>query len=276
MFIGGCAQIETKNTEAGASVAAKTGQRLLDRLRGPAVGGHQGDIFSFKFNTVAGFNIARNAGVDVVEMDLLLTKDHIPIVYHDSALARFTKCHGHVKDYTLAEIGHCEFRLSNEKIPRFEDVLMWSRGNIVINAEFKELAVIDSALALVATYNAYEWVYFQVMSDEQYTRVRQLDTKVNILRPARDRADLERIIALQDEHVLIIELTRGTATPENIAYVHANGKLASKDAFDFDPLNELFVTQCSKVFVRNIDIAISNRPSVCVLQKENFLKKAKP
>jgi hypothetical protein len=111
------------------------------------------------------------------------------------------------------------------------------------------------------------------MSDEQYARVRQLDTQVNILLPVSDRADLERIMALHDEHVLVIELTRKAATPENAVYVHENGKLTSKDAFDFDPLNELFKAECTKVFERGIDIAISNRPGLCVRQKEKFLKK---
>jgi hypothetical protein len=79
-------------------------------------------------------------------------------------------------------------------------------------------------------------------------------------------------MALHDAHILFIELTRNAATPENAAYVRENGKLSTKDAFDLDPLNELFNAECTKVFARGIDIAISNRPSSCVRQKEKFLQ----
>jgi glycerophosphoryl diester phosphodiesterase len=206
-------------------------------------------------------------------MDLHLTKDNISIVYHDHKLSRFTDCRGYVKEFAFTEIEHCAFQNNNEKIPRFEDVLLWSLGRIVVNAEFKELAVIDPSLALVTKYNAYEWVYFQVKNREQYTRVRSLDKKVNILITVNNRTDLERVIALHDEHILLIELAGDAATAENAAYIRANGKLSSKDSFDLDPLKEIFKAACMRVFTRNIDIAISNRPDSCVQQKEEFLRR---
>ena len=268
----GCAEIETQHVADEINPSSKTNLTLKERLSGPIAGGHQGDLFSLKFNTIAAFELARRAGVDVVEMDLHLSKDGIPVVYHDHNLSRWTMCHGRVGELTYAELGRCKFKLSNEKIPRFEDVLMWSHGRVVVNAEFKEIAPIDPAVLLVAKYNAYEWVYFQVKSDEQYVHLRSLDTKVNILLVANDRADLEHIISFHDEHVLLIELAEDSDTPENIEYVHANGKIATKDAFDFDPFLEIFGAKCNKIFKRNIDVAISNRPYGCVAQKQKFLR----
>jgi len=54
--------------------------------------GHRGNGCSFnvnnihKENTIASFVAAKNAGADMVEMDVLLTKDKTPVLYHDFAV----------------------------------------------------------------------------------------------------------------------------------------------------------------------------------------------
>lgn len=40
-------------------------------------------VFSFVENTIESFREAHNRGAQMVEFDVVLTKDKIPIVYHD-------------------------------------------------------------------------------------------------------------------------------------------------------------------------------------------------
>ena len=51
-------------------------------------------------------NAHRNLQV-VLELDAKLTKDSVPVVFHDDTLDRTTNCTGLVKDKTLAELAEC-------------------------------------------------------------------------------------------------------------------------------------------------------------------------
>src|SRR5262245_32631785 len=65
---------------------------------------HRGDSDVRPENTLASFASALEAGADMVELDVHLTRDGHPIVIHDPTLDRTTTGKGRVVDLTLAEI----------------------------------------------------------------------------------------------------------------------------------------------------------------------------
>ena len=73
-------------------------------------------------NSIPAFKKAIEAGYGI-ELDVQLTKDRIPIVFHDDTLKRVCGVKGSAKDYTYTEL--MEFRLfnTNEHIPKLTDVL---------------------------------------------------------------------------------------------------------------------------------------------------------
>ncbi|MFN8160849.1 MAG: glycerophosphodiester phosphodiesterase family protein [Solirubrobacterales bacterium] len=58
-------------------------------------------------NTMPAFRSAARHGY-VLELDVKLTQDGIPVVIHDATLDRTTPCAGLVADRTLADLGHCK------------------------------------------------------------------------------------------------------------------------------------------------------------------------
>ena len=61
---------------------------------------------AFPENTMPAFaNAAKDKSV--LELEVKLTKDGVPVVIHDDTLERTTNCTGAVKDKTLAQIGRC-------------------------------------------------------------------------------------------------------------------------------------------------------------------------
>lgn len=251
---------------------------LRERLKGFVVAAHQGGFFGAWPNTMAAFEDARLAGVDVVEMDLRASADGVAVVYHDDDLFRWTECRGRVQEKTLAELKKCRFRNSaSAQIPTFEEVLDWSRGRVVVDAEFKDVESIAPALELVGRRGAYPWTYFQVQGDRRkYARARALDAEVALLFAVTSRESLDWVLGLRDDQLLIVEVDERTRTPENIAAIHAAGKLVTEDSWHFSPPifpYELVTAACWVAYINGIDIAVSNRPSSCVCQRNAHVKK---
>lgn len=250
---------------------------LRERLKGPVAAAHQGGLFGATPNTIRAFEDARLAGIDVVEMDLHASADGVAVVYHDDDLSRWTECRGHVREKTVAELKQCRFRNSESAmIPTFEEVLDWSQGRVVVDAEFKDFESIAPALDLVRRREAYPWVYFQVQGNRQkYVRVRALDAGVALLFAAPTREALDWVLSLKDDFLLIVEIDDPTRSRENIAAIHAAGKLVTEDAWHLSsritPF-ELFASACGAAFEMDIDIAVSNRPSSCVGQRNARIK----
>lgn len=74
----------------------------------PKVIGHRGCAGYAPENTIEGIHTAADMGVEWVELDVKLTKDHVPILFHDETLERTTNGHGAIKDLTLKELKDLE------------------------------------------------------------------------------------------------------------------------------------------------------------------------
>jgi len=87
-------------------------------------------------NTLPSFQraIDHNYGI---EMDVQLTKDKVPVVYHDFNLKRLTNIDKEVGDYTLEELRQIKLLNSNEMIPTFEEFLDLVNGQVPIIIEYK-------------------------------------------------------------------------------------------------------------------------------------------
>lgn len=241
---------------------------LRQRLSGPRVGAHQGGLFEGAPNTLQQFERARKAGMDIVEMDLRITKDGVAVVYHDPNLNTWTTCSGPVKAKTLAEIRQCAYKGNHQPISTFEEVLQWAQGRIVVDAEFKDIETIEPAVRLVQQYNALSWTYFQAQGNrEKYTLARSLDPAVALLFAVRNPEDRDWALSLHDPGMLIIELDTKDVTDENVALFKAAGKLITADVFGFVWHRELFGAACRKGFSKGVDLAISNQTTRCVKQK---------
>jgi len=70
----------------------------------PKIIGHRGCADYAPENTLEGLHTAADMGVEWVELDVKLTKDDIPIIFHDDTLERTTNGSGNVKDFTLQEL----------------------------------------------------------------------------------------------------------------------------------------------------------------------------
>lgn len=87
-------------------------------------------------NSMKAFQKAVKAGYGI-EMDVQLSKDLVPVIFHDFTLERACGKSGKVCDYTYEELQDFTLFDSEEKIPRFEDVLSMVGGRVPLIVEIK-------------------------------------------------------------------------------------------------------------------------------------------
>lgn len=99
-------------------------------------------------NSLAAFRKAKEAGYGI-ELDIQLSKDRIPVVFHDFTLRRVCGAAGKVSDYTYEELQQFRLFESQEHIPKFADVLALVDGKVPLIVEFK-LETRDLSLCPIA------------------------------------------------------------------------------------------------------------------------------
>jgi len=104
---------------------------------------HRGFSGARPENTCSAFKKAVEAGSDMIELDVRLSRDGRVVVIHDPDLERTTDGEGRVADYTLKKLQKFSagFRFGanffSEKIPTLKKVLDMIGGQVLVNIEIK-------------------------------------------------------------------------------------------------------------------------------------------
>ena len=113
-------------------------------LKFPKIIGHRGAAAYAPENTLESIHTAADMGVEWVELDVKLTKDEVPIIFHDDDLERTTDTTGKVAEMNYADIQQLDAGLwfgesfIGAKIPTLEeavDVLI--ERDLGLNLEIK-------------------------------------------------------------------------------------------------------------------------------------------
>ena len=87
-------------------------------------------------NSLLSIRKAVEAGYGI-EFDVQLTRDRIPVVFHDESLRRVCGVEGNVRDYTYEELQAFPLLASQERIPLLADVLAAVDGRVPLIIEIK-------------------------------------------------------------------------------------------------------------------------------------------
>jgi len=95
-------------------------------------------------NTMIAFKKGMEAGSDMIELDVRLSKDGEVVVIHDETLERTTSGRGRVIDLALDELKKLDAgskfysSFSGEKIPALREVLEMAHRKVLVNIELKK------------------------------------------------------------------------------------------------------------------------------------------
>ena len=105
--------------------------------------GHRGAKGHLPENTLVSFQKAIDLGADMIELDVRLSLDKVPMVIHDETIDRTTPKTGLVTDYNAKE-------LQQLGIPTLRDVFALVDNRCEINVELKTFSATQPILDLIA------------------------------------------------------------------------------------------------------------------------------
>lgn len=142
---------------------------LLDRAR-RVVAGHRGMMAQYPENTLLSFERAIALGVDMLELDINVTRDGELVVIHDLTVDRTTDGQGPVRSLTLREIKALDAGIKKapeyrgQRVPTLQEFcqLMQQHPGILLNVEIKDRTAecTDQTVALLAREGLIERCVF--------------------------------------------------------------------------------------------------------------------
>ena len=162
---------------------------LREELRDFTVVGHRGGASLGPENTLTCIERGIEAGAEMIEIDIHLTKDGQLIVCHDQTVDRTTDGHGRIRDLTLAEIKRLHVvyqgKTTDETLPTLDEVLDLVDGRCDLLIEIKRTGNIyqgieQKMLETVRAHNAKSWVVVQSFNDSVLENTHRLDPSVRL------------------------------------------------------------------------------------------------
>lgn len=148
-------------------------------------------------NTLLAFEKAIQVGVDLIELDVHMTKDRHLVVIHDETVDRTTTGKGWVKKMTLAEIKKLQITsqikdqaniCQNISVPMLEEVLslLITQPQITLNIEMKtdkieDFGIEQAVLNITSKYHMQDRVVYSSFHHETLNRLKAENPKSRII-----------------------------------------------------------------------------------------------
>lgn len=135
--------------------------------------GHRGAAALAPENTLPSFVKAYECGATAIEFDVRLTRDDVPVIFHDESLKRLTGVEARVRDLSFEELR--ELRVLGEaQVPTLEEVLEFASGRLAVDVELKDSGTEREVVRLLKKYNLEEESLITSFSPEILSRVKEL------------------------------------------------------------------------------------------------------
>lgn len=114
-------------------------------------------------NSLPAIREAIRLGVDIVEIDVKVSKDGIPMLMHDGKVDRTTTGKGDLETQTFEELRKLRLmsngKVTEETIPTLEEALQIAKGRIMVDLDLKTERI-DKVIEVVKKMDAGEFVFF--------------------------------------------------------------------------------------------------------------------
>ena len=174
------------------------------------VAAHRAAHGEYPENSLPAIEKAIELGVDIVELDVKVTKDGIPILMHDRTIDRTTNGKGKPSDYLYEELQ--SFRLVNfgqlteYKIPTFDEALKLTKNKIMIDIDLKT-DQLDPIIEVIKENDCEDQVFFFDNDYEALDYIRKVDSDIYLMPRAYSLQMADSAITLFSPQVVHIDFS---------------------------------------------------------------------
>ena len=138
----------------------------------PLIIGHRGAAGLLPENTLKSFALAlEDLKADMVEFDIHLTRDGVPVILHDATLDRTTRGKGYINQKTLEEV--------KSLIPTFEELLArFPKSQLAVEIKESSPRIVRAVMDLIQKYKSEKRVIVGSKRHEVWTEMEKNYPKV--------------------------------------------------------------------------------------------------
>ncbi len=153
----------------------------------PLVIGHRGNSSSAPANTIESMRQAIELGVDMIELDVRMSKDGIPVLIHNDTVDETTNGHGEVASLTLAQLKEFDAgswkdkKYANERIPTLKEALEFAKGKVYLSLDLKDESAIVPMITDIHNANMRDSVVICGCYESQAKQIWDIDKNITVL-----------------------------------------------------------------------------------------------
>ncbi len=275
VILTGCAASSVAPTKVEAT---PTGNPF--RIGRPLVIPHAGGDGLFPENTLYAYEHSMEMGGDVIDADVSLTADGVPIAFHDSTLERTTNGTGPVQDKSYAELetldaawnferdGQYPLRNKGIAVPTIEAILrMFPHTLVTLDLKDLRTEAVAPLCTLLRSLGRTTDVYVGVDTNEQVMLFRELCPKVHTsgtdaerraMRAAREAGDTTFVTnQLVGQPAFLADDGTKRISSDYLAYSHSKGIAVLTWVVD-DPkdMTDLIKMGVDGIYTRRPDVMV--------------------
>ncbi|XGW06212.1 hypothetical protein V3C99_016489 [Haemonchus contortus] len=138
-----------------------TNQDKANFFAGLRMGGHRGSPYEAPENTIEGFAMAKQSKCEMVEFDIHLSADGVPVLIHDESTGRTSKEDVVIKQKTLKEIKEIPLKMVSgikSVIPTLDEAVDWCVQNnmkMIFDIKDADSKMVKSLVEIIKSKNLY-------------------------------------------------------------------------------------------------------------------------
>jgi glycerophosphoryl diester phosphodiesterase len=126
---------------------------------------HRAAHDAFPENSMAAIERAISLGVDIIEIDVRLTKDGVPILMHDASVDRMTDGQGQVKELTFEQISALHLvgkddKPTEHRVPTLTEAMLAAKGRVLVDLDLKTGDVEPTLSRIIETGTLGQSLFF--------------------------------------------------------------------------------------------------------------------
>lgn len=177
---------------------------------------HRGNSGPAPACTMEAIRQAVELGADMIELDVRLSSDGIPVIIHNSAVDETTDGSGEVSSLSLAQLKELDAgswkdkRYAGEQIPTLMEVLEYSRGKVYLSLDLKDEATVPSLVKAVQEADMVSSIVICGCCEPQAQKIWAIDESFTVL--LNTDSQLDKLAKREDKSEFISEYIRRACT----------------------------------------------------------------